>query len=192
MAKLYYKYGTMGSSKTAQALMTRFNYMEKGQNVWLIKPATDKRDGVTLIKSRIGLEAIADVVTEETDIFETFVKKNKEKEIKAVVVDEAQFLTYENVFQIRRIVSELNVPVLCFGLRTDFQCKLFPGSKALFEMADSISEIKSICRCGNKAVINARLDFTGNVVSEGPQIQLGGNETYESMCWTCWNKHLTK
>lgn len=190
MAKLYFKYGSMGSSKTAQALMTRFNYQEKDKNVWLIKPSQDTRDGTTIIKSRIGLEAEAYVVNPDTNILLAFLFKNSENKIDAVIVDETQFLAPEQVVQLRDIASNLDVPVLCFGLRTDFQGKLFPGSKALFELADSVAEIKSICKCGSKAIINARLDEAGNVITDGPQVCIGGNERYEAMCWACWNRKI--
>lgn len=197
MAKLYFKYGSMGSSKTANALMTRFNYIEKGKTVWLIKPATDTRDDrinkfgrkETVIKSRIGLEAIANVIEESDKVINKLEDISGEiLEIDAIIADEAQFFTESQILELRKIASCYNVPVFCFGLRTDFRGKLFPGSKALFELADSISEIKSICKCGNKAIINARFDSSGNVVTEGEQVDIGGNEKYEGMCWLCWNE----
>ena len=190
MAKLHFRYGTMGSSKSAQLLMTRFNYMEKGRIVWLIKPSVDTRDGKTIIKSRIGLEAEADVISPQDDIFMRFGAKcssSRGERPQVVIVDECQFLTEEHVLQLRRIVSYYQIPVLCFGLRTDFRCRLFPGSKALFELADEIEEIKSICKCGDKATINARLNENGAVITEGEQIELGGNERYTSMCWKCYD-----
>ena len=186
MAKLYYKYGAMGSSKTAQALMTRFNYQEKGKKVWLIKPSLDTRDGKTVIKSRIGLKAEASVIKPDTDILETYLCIPESEAPDVVIVDEAQFLTFNQIGQLRIIVSYHDTPVICFGLRTDFQGKLFEGSKALFELADSIAEIKSICKCGQKAIINARLDDNGKVIAEGPQICIGGNEKYEALCFKCW------
>lgn len=190
MAKLYFKYGAMGSSKTAQALMTRFNYQEKNKNVWLIKPSLDTRDGKTIIKSRIGLKAEAYVVNPDTDILDDYLCIPEAEAPDAVIVDEAQFLTPEQVKQLRIIASYHDIPVLCFGLRTDFQGKLFPGSKTLFELADSIAEIKSICKCGSKAIINARFDSHGNIVTEGPQVCIGGNERYEGLCWKCWNEAI--
>ena len=186
MAKLYFKYGAMGSSKTAQALMTKFNYEEKGQKVWLIKPSLDTRDGKTVIKSRIGLKAEASVIKPDTDILDAYWLFPESEAPDVIIVDEAQFLTYNQIGQLRIIVSYHDTPVICFGLRTDFQGKLFEGSKALFELADSISEIKSICKCGNKAIINARFDDNGKVVAEGPQICIGGNEKYEALCFKCW------
>ena len=186
MAKLYYKYGAMGSSKTAQALMTRFNYQEKGKKVWLIKPSLDTRDGKTVIKSRIGLKAEASVIKPDTDVLDAYWRFPESEAPDVIIVDEAQFLTYNQIGQLRIIVSYHDTPVICFGLRTDFQGKLFEGSKALFELADSIAEIKSICKCGNKAIINARFDDNGKVIAEGPQICIGGNEKYEALCFKCW------
>ena len=187
MAKLYFKYGAMGSSKTAQVLITKFNYEERGMRVWLIKPATDTRDGTTIIKSRIGLQAEADVIKPNEDILERFMKRCKTTTTDVVIVDECQFLSEEQILQLRKIVSLCGVPVLCFGLRTDFKCNLFPGSKALFALADEIEEVRSICKCGAKATVNARLDPMGNVITEGAQVEIGGNEKYESMCWRCYN-----
>ena len=182
MAKLYFKFGAMDSSKTANALMTRFNYQEKGKTVWLIKPATDTRDGVATVKSRIGLEAEATVIPTEGDIIEMLPEGTD-----VIICDECQFLSPQQVDQLRIIVSEKNIPVLCYGLRGDFQTHLFPGSRRLFELADSIAEIKSICRCGAKATVNARFDESGHVVTEGDQVVLGGNSVYEGMCWSCWH-----
>ena len=186
MAKLYFKYGTMGSSKTAQALMTKFNYEEKGKKVWLIKPSLDTRDGKTVIKSRIGLKAEASVIKPDTDVLDAYWLFPEFEAPDVIIVDEAQFLTYNQIGQLRIIVSYHDIPVICFGLRTDFQGKLFEGSKALFELADSIAEIKSICKCGQKAIINARFDDNGKVIAEGPQICIGGNERYEALCFKCW------
>ena len=182
MAKLYFYYGVMGSSKTAQALMQRFNYAEKGHNVLLVKPATDNRDGKTIIKSRIGLQSEAFVVSNEVG---TIKKKMIEEGANAIIVDECQFLTREQVLELRDIASNFNYPVYCFGLRTDFTGNLFEGSEALFCFADTFTEIKSVCSCGAKAIMNARID-NGKVITEGPQIKIGGNESYQSMCWKCW------
>lgn len=188
MSKLHFRYGTMGSSKSAQVLMTRFNYTEKGRKVWLLKPSIDTRDGVTIIKSRIGLQAEADVVQTNEDIMTKYDAKLRTGYVPdVIIVDECQFLTESQVLDLRKIVSFYGIPALCFGLRTDFRCQLFPGSKALFELADEIEEIKSICGCGNKATVNARIDKNGNVVTEGKQIELGGNDKYESMCWKCYH-----
>lgn len=185
MAKLYFKYGAMGSSKTANALITKFNYEERGMRVWLIKPSLDDRDGADIIRSRIGLEEHAYIVKPETDLFNEFKKLDN---FHVVIADECQFFTALQIDQLRRIVDELEIPVLCFGLRTDFLTNLFEGSRRLFEVADSITEIKTICSCGSKAIVNARIDGDGNVVTEGGQILIGGNDSYVAMCHACWKK----
>jgi len=186
MAKLYFKYGAMGSSKTAQALITKYNYEENDMRVWLIKPATDRRDGASMVRSRIGLEAEAEALGADAHLFDLFQKRNAD----VVIVDECQFLAPEQIDQLRRIVDDLNVPVLCFGLRSDFQTKLFPGSRRLFELADSIQEIKTICDCGSKATVNARVDGDGYVITEGAQVVLGGNDCYVAMCHRCWRRAI--
>ena len=187
MAKLYFKYGAMGSSKTAQALITKFNYEERGMSVWLIKPATDDRDGAAVIRSRIGLEAVADIVGPEDDIREIFVNQGRRD---VIIADECQFFTQDQIQQLRDLVDQEGVPVLCFGLRTDFQTHLFPGSARLFELADSITEIKTICECGAKATVNARIGADGRVVTQGEQVLLGGNDAYVAMCHACWRKRI--
>lgn len=187
MAKLYFKYGAMGSSKTANALITKFNYEERGMRVWLIKPSTDDRDGANVVRSRIGLSKEAYVVTPSTDLYDTFKSLGC---YHVVIADECQFFTEKQIDQLRRIVDELEVPVLCFGLRTDFLTRLFEGSRRLFEVADSISEIKTICSCGKKAIVNARIDSDGKIVTEGGQILIGGNDSYIAMCHSCWKKTI--
>ncbi len=189
MAKLYFKYGAMGSSKTANALITKFNYEERGMRVWLIKPALDDRDGVGVVRSRIGLSEEAYVVSRDTDLYEAFLHENQ---YHVVIADECQFFTAAQIDQLRRIVDKCDVPVLCFGLRTDFLTCLFEGSRRLFEVADSITEIKTICSCGKKAIVNARIDGEGNVVTEGGQILIGGNDSYVAMCHSCWRKAIRK
>lgn len=186
MAKLYFKYGTMGSSKTAQALITKFNYEERGMKTVLLKPSVDTRDGKDICKSRIGLSATALVVDKAVDLFALI----KNLTVDVVIVDECQFLTEKQVDQLADVVMDMNIPVLCFGLRADFLTHLFPGSKRLFEIADSITEIKYICECGNKAVVNARLDENGCVVTEGNQVLIGGNDRYVAMCRKCWLKKI--
>ena len=186
MPKLYFKYGTMGSSKTAQALITKFNYEERGMKTVLIKPSVDTRDGKNICKSRIGLSAEALTVNKSVNLF----KLIKDMKVDVVIVDECQFLTEDQVDQLADVVMEMDIPVLCFGLRADFQTHLFPGSKRLFEIADSITEIKYICECGNKAVVNARLDENGRVVTEGSQVLIGGNDRYVAMCRKCWLKKI--
>ncbi len=189
MAKLYFKYGAMGSSKTANALITKFNYEERGMKVWLIKPSIDVRDGAAVIRSRIGLSAQADIVTPDIDLFEEY-KKHEDCDV--VITDECQFFTAKQIDELRKIVDERNIPVLCYGLRTDFLTHLFVGSSRLFEVADSITEIKTICSCGKKAIVNARIDGEGKIVTEGGQILLGGNDAYVAMCHACWKNAIKK
>ena len=185
MAKLYFKYGAMGSSKTAQALITKYNYEENDMRVWLIKPSADTRDGAQVLRSRIGLEAQVDVITPAIDVYRLF-EETKKDQCDVIIVDECQFLVPEQIDQLRAIVNDFSVPVLCFGLRTDFQTKLFPGSHRLMELADCIEEIKTMCDCGAKATVNARIDSTGHIVTEGAQVVLGGNDSYIAMCHKCY------
>ena len=184
MAKLYFKYGAMGSSKTAQALITKFNYEERGMKVWLIKPSTDNRDGESVIQSRMGLRSEVRVIAKADDILSIF--ENEAKECDVIIADECQFFTKEQIDGLRTITDEFDVPTLCFGLRTDFLTRLFPGSHRLFEVADSITEIKTMCECGRKATVNARIDKSGNIITEGRQVFLGGNDRYIAMCHKCW------
>lgn len=185
MAKLYFKYGAMGSSKTAQALITKYNYEENGLKVWLLKPSADTRDGQDILRSRIGLEAKVEVAPADCDIYARF-RQTRKGCCDIIIVDECQFLTPEQIDQLRAIVNDYDIPVICFGLRTDFQTRLFPGSRRLMEIADSFDEIKTICDCGNKAVVNARVDCNGHIVTEGAQVVLGGNDSYIAMCHRCY------
>ena len=184
MAKLYFKYGAMGSSKTAQALITKYNYEENDMNVWLIKPSADTRDGAEILRSRIGLEATVEVIAPNVDVYARFLGRHNHK-CDVIIVDECQFMTEAQIDQLRTIVDERNIPVLCFGLRTDFQTKLFPGSRRLMEVADCIGEIKTMCDCGAKATVNARIN-DGYIVTEGAQVVLGGNDCYIAMCHRCY------
>ena len=189
MAKLYFKYGAMGSSKTAQALITRFNYMELGMSVWLIKPSVDTRDGADVIKSRIGLEARAQVITPEQDIIAEYQKQPGHD---VIIADEAQFFTPAQIDQLRQLVDEEDIPVLCFGLRTDFLTHFFPGAQRLMELADSLTEIKTVCACGRKATVNARIDANGRIITQGDQVFLGGNDSYVAMCHKCWKQRISE
>lgn len=189
MAKLYFKYGAMGSSKSANALITKFNYEERGMRVWLIKPSVDDRDGAAHIRSRIGLDEIADIIHPEDDIRSLLAEKS---DIDVIISDECQFFTAAQIDQLRDIVNTFDIPVLCFGLRTDFLTHLFPGSMRLFEVADSITEIKTICSCGAKAIVNARIDADGRVITQGEQVMLGGNDSYVAMCHKCWAKKISE
>ena len=188
MAKLYFKYGAMGSSKTAQALITKFNYEERGMRVWLIKPATDNRDGDSIIKSRVGLEAECRAIGKSEDVIALYESESGCANV--VIADECQFFTPEQIDMLRELVNSRGVPVLCFGLRTDFLTRLFPGSKRLFEVADEITEIKTMCECGRKATVTARIDKTGGIVTEGRQVFLGGNDRYIAMCHKCWQDKI--
>lgn len=180
MAKLYYRYGSMSSSKTANALMVRHNYFERGQNALLLKPALDDRDGKRVLKSRCGLEA-------ECVLFEELPLDDVKRGVyHCLIVDEAQFLSKEDVELLTRIVDEYNVPVICYGLRTDFQGNFFTGSKWLMAWADTVEEVKTICWCGRKATFNARLDGKGGVTKVGEQVVLGANDKYIGLCRKHW------
>ena len=177
MAKLYFRYGAMGSSKTANAIMVQYNYMERGQKALMLKPRLDTRDGERVVGSRSGLKADCSFVEELDEI--------NVKDYDCIIVDEAQFLKKEQVEKLVRIVDEMNVPVICYGLRADFQGNLFEGSTWLMAWADTIEEIKTVCWCGRKATCNARIS-NGRVVKMGEQIMLGGNESYVALCRRHW------
>ena len=187
MAKLYFRYGAMGSSKSANILMVRYNYEERGQYAVLLKPRTDNRDGEHEIKSRIGLEAPAEYVDEFLEeISKTWSADSEEyryhgNKVDAVLIDEAQFLSPEEVDTLSDIVDFYEIPVLCYGLRADFQTHLFPGSRRLMEIADIIEEVPTVCWCGRRAQCNTRY-ADGKIVREGAQIFLGSNESYVALC----------
>lgn len=184
MAKLYFRYGAMGASKTANALMVRHNYLEKGQNAVLLKPGIETRDGESIIKSRIGLTAECQYVEDFILFMDSQWKNdadNSEQSIAAVIVDEAQFLTAGQVDWLSDLVDFYDIPVLCYGLRTDFQGHLFEGSRRLMELSDVIEGMPTVCWCGRRADFNARTS-DGKIVRHGVQILLGGNETYVSLC----------
>lgn len=191
MAKLYFKYGAMGSSKSAQALIAKFNYEERGMKVWLLKPGTDTRFGRNIIRSRIGIESEADVIEQDSSILNEYLNSGK-NDCDVIIIDEAQFLTEKQVDELRVIVDRYDIPVLCFGLRTDFLTHLFPGSRRLFEVAESITEVKTICECGAKAMVNARIGPDGKIVTTGEQVFLGGNESYVAMCHKCWSERIRR
>ncbi len=176
MAKLYFYYGAMNSSKTANALMTHFNYEEVGQRALLCKTETDTRDGKRIIRSRIGLEKECILLNELQQMSDEEVKKYD-----CVIVDEVQFATKEQIDFLSDIVDFMEVPVVCYGLRTDFQNNLFPGSERLIAIADTIQEIKTVCWCGRKAICNARFNSTG-IVRDGEQVVLGANDRYVALC----------
>lgn len=181
MGKLYFRYGAMGCSKTANALMVAFNYEEKGLIPLVLKPKMEDRDGKKIIKSRIGLsrecEFVEDYIVEnEKETFENV------ENFDCIIIDEVQFCTIEQIKMLPKIVNHFNIPVICYGLKTDFLLEPFPASKELLAHANVIEEIKTVCWCGQGAQCNARLDENGNVVRKGKQIVLGGNERYTSLC----------
>ena len=181
MAKLYFRYGVMGSSKTANALMVRYNYEERGQEALLVKPELDQRDGARFVASRAGLSHpciyFTDLMAMSREELSTYA---------CIIVDEAQFLTREEVRYLTDLVDEWNIPVICYGLRTDFKGELFPGSQELLSCADIIEEVKTICWCGKKATCNARFDENGVVLKEGEQVVLGANDRYIGLCRRHW------
>ena len=179
VAKLYFRYGAMGSSKTANAVMVQHNYRERGCNVLMLKPRIDTRDGERIVRSRCGLQAECRFVEELDDI--------ELQGVDCVIVDEANFLTAAQVRKLVDIVDDYNIPVICYGLRTDFRGELFEGSRELMRWADTIEEIKTVCWCGRKATFNARI-HDGKVVREGEQILLGGNSQYISLCRRHWRE----
>ncbi len=181
MAKLYFRYGVMGSSKSANALMVRYNYEERGQSALMVKPAIDQREGMRVVNSRIGLSFPCVWFEELEQMTHPAIKRHQ-----CIIVDEAQFLTHAQVDYLTEIVDELNVPVICYGLRADFSGRLFPGSEALLACADIIEEVKTICWCGKKAICNARFDARGVVLREGEQVVLGANDCYIGLCRRHW------
>ncbi len=189
MAKVYFRYGAMGSSKTANAMMVAFNYKEREQNALLLKPALENRDGDTIIKSRIGLSEECETVE---SFLERFDPENDPKVIDCLIVDEAQFLTREQVQKFCEMADVYNIPVICYGLRTDFKGNLFEGSTWLLAWADAIEEVKTICSCGKKATMNARFDGNGKIVVDGPQIEMGANDKYISLCRKCFNRSIAE
>ena len=191
--KLYFRYGTMGSAKTALLLTTAYNFEERNMSYVYMKPVIDTRENKNVIRSRIGIERECQWIYHDTDLY-NFAVELYEKEQKIVdwyLVDEAQFLTEQQVDQLSMIVDDFGSNVICYGLRTDFKSRLFEGSRRLFEIADTIDEIKSTCTCGNKTIINARIDANGDFVEEGAQVEIGGDDKYIAVCRKCWrNKRI--
>ena len=186
MADLVFYYGAMGCSKTANALMTEFQYRERGLKVWLIKPEIDTRDDIhhadgtvtSLVKSRVGISGEAAVIKSDQDIIPP-------SGTDLIICDETQFLSEFQVDELKAIAETWNIPVYCYGLRTDFRTKLFPGSKRLFELASKVVELESVCSCGKSAIINARFNSKGKIVTAGSQIEIGGDERYKALCYSC-------
>lgn len=191
--KLYFRYGTMGSAKTALLLTTAYNFEERHMEYMCMKPIVDTRDGKSVIRSRIGIERHCEWIHADSDIYVLIRNKFRQdgKVMDWILIDEAQFLTAQQVDELSRVVDDFGCNVICYGLRTDFQSRLFEGSRRLFEIADTIDEVKSTCNCGRKTIINARIDADGNFVSEGAQVEIGGNDRYVAVCRKCWrNKRI--
>lgn len=182
MAKLYFNYAAMNAGKSTTLLQASFNYRERGMATVIYTAAIDNRAGEAVVSSRIGLSHPARTFTATSDLYAEIASLIGEKKIGCVFVDEAQFMTGEQVDQLARIVDELNTPVICFGLRTNFQGRLFPGSERLFALADEIRELKTICYCGRKATMNLRIDADGRAVKSGESVEIGGNERYAPLC----------
>jgi thymidine kinase len=196
MAKLIYYYGSMASSKTLRLLSTAYNFEEKGVQIMVLKPSLDTRDGDNIIRSRAGLERKCVMVDKDIDLYNAVktysnILSTQFEQLKWVIIDECQFLTEKQVDELSDVVDNLDINVMCYGLRTDFRSKLFQGSKRLFEIADTIEEIKSTCECGNrKTSINARFDENGEIITDGNQVMIGGDETYTALCRKCWKDKI--
>mgnify|MGYP000672504386 FL=1 len=191
--KLYFRYGTMGSAKTALLLTQAYNFEERGMRYVCLKPIIDTRETGNVIRSRIGIERECTWIYADTNIYELAqdIFERSMTIVDWILVDEAQFLTADQVDQLARIVDDFGSNVICYGLRTDFQSHLFEGSRRLFEIADTIDEIKSTCNCGRKTIINARIDSKGDFVEEGAQVEIGGDDRYIAVCRKCWrNKRI--
>jgi thymidine kinase len=188
MAKLYFHYSTMNAGKSTLLLQASHNYHERGMQTYLITAQLDTRAGQGRIGSRIGIGADADTFAPDEDVFSKIKDRLDQGPCACVFVDEAQFLSPQQVWQLARVVDDLNVPIMCYGLRVDFQGKLFPGSATLLALADEMREIRTICHCGKKATMVIRQDETGQAITDGAQIQIGGNETYVSLCRRHWRE----
>lgn len=182
MAQLYFYYSAMNAGKSTSLLQSAHNYTEQGMSVMLYTAAVDERAGKGVIASRIGLQADAAVFDQGSDLFDQIERHQRREKLHCIFVDEAQFLATEQVDQLAKVVDLLNIPVLCYGIRSDFQGELFPGSQRLLNVADKLSELKAVCHCGRKATMVVRRDADGQVVSDGEQVVIGGNDSYESMC----------
>lgn len=183
MAKLYYYYSTMNAGKSTVLLQSNYNYIERGMNTLLYTSSHDDRYGVGKITSRIGLAADAKIVNKDLNLFTDIQDELKlDKKISCILIDEAQFLSKTHILQLCQVVDKLNIPVLCYGLRTDFQGEPFEGSLYLLALSDNLVEIKTVCHCGRKATMVIRVDAAGNKVTEGPKIQIGGNDLYVATC----------
>jgi thymidine kinase len=182
MAKLYFYYASMNAGKSTTLLQADFNYRERGMETMLWTAALDDRYDTGVITSRIGLQADAHKFSPDTDLWAEVIAENATRPIACLLLDEAQFLTRDQVLQLARLADEANIPVVAYGLRTDFQAELFPGSAALLGIADTLVELKAVCECGRKATMNLRVDAAGNAVKEGAQTEIGGNDRYVALC----------
>lgn len=190
MAKLFFNYSTMNAGKSTVLLQASHNYREHGMQTYLLTAALDDRAGEGQIASRIGIASEADTFDTQCDLFEMVRARHLAGGIACVFVDEAQFLTPDQVWQLARVVDDLNLPVLCYGLRVDFRGELFPGSATLLALADEMREVRTICRCGRKATMVIRRDADGKAIKEGAQVHIGGNETYVSLCRRHWRAEM--
>ena len=188
MAKLYFNYSTMNAGKSTVLLQASYNYRERGMQTYLLTADFDERSGTGKIASRIGITAEADMFDQHTDLFDRISNRLSDGPCACVLLDEAQWLTEAQVWQLARAVDDLSVPVMCYGLRVDFRGQLFPGSATLLALADEMREIRTICHCGRKATMVVRMGADGKALTEGPQIQVGGNETYVSLCRRHWRE----
>ncbi len=182
MAKLYFYYSSMNAGKSTTLLQSSFNYQERGMETMLYTAELDDRYGTGKVASRIGLEATAHTFDDKTDIYSQVTQELKKRKLSCVLIDEAQFLTRDQVFQLAAICDRIGIPVLTYGIRTDFQANLFEGSMHLLALADELRELKTICKCGRKATMNLRTDKYGKVIREGEQTDIGGNDRYEVLC----------
>ncbi len=190
MAKLYFYYSSMNAGKSTALLQSSYNYRERGMNTLVLAPELDDRFGRGKVSSRIGLESEATTFGQEDDLLEIINKVIEDKPLHCILIDEAQFLTKDQVFQLGEATDKLNIPVLAYGLRTDFQGEPFEGSKYLLAWSDNLKELKAICDCGTKATMVIRLDEGGNVVTQGSQVEIGGNDRYISMCRKHFKEHF--
>ena len=190
MAKLYFYYSAMNAGKSTSLLQSAYNYKERGMRPYIMSAAIDNRYSVGKVTSRIGLEAEAYLFHKEDDLFKILSEENKKHGINCVLIDESQFLSRDQVKQLAITVDDLDIPVLCYGIRTDFRGELFPGSQHLLAWADNLIELKTICHCGSKATMVVRTDEKGNIINDGDQVVIGGNDRYQSMCRKHFAEHI--
>ena len=190
MAKLYFYYSAMNAGKSTSLLQSAYNYKERGMRPFIMSAAIDNRYSIGKVTSRIGLEAEAYLFHKEDDLFKILAEENNKQVINCVLIDESQFLSREQVKQLAIAVDDLDIPVLCYGIRTDFRGELFPGSQHLLAWADNLIELKTICHCGSKATMVVRTDEEGNIINDGDQVVIGGNDRYQSMCRKHFAEHI--